>query len=366
MTVTTTTTASAAKNSTPSYEEITTPSQVRSSLLDRYDTFLLDCDGVLWHDSTPIEGAMETLSMLQNDLKKRLVFVTNSSVRSRRQYCEKFNTIMQQQQQQQQHNVSSTIEELKSASVVMDTEGKHVFSVEERQMFCSAYLAALHLKSHSIGTADGRLVYVVGEDGLAAELRETANVNVLTHSEAMQHLGISNDPNPITLTSEQICKIPDELLERVDAVLVGWDRHFTFAKLSFAAACLLGNPHCKLIATNRDSFDMAGNGRYVPGNGGMVGAIEAVTGRSALVMAKPEPWLVQEIMDEFGIVDKSRMVMVGDRLDTDILLGKNAGIDTLLVMTGCTTRSQLDSDHNDMTPTFVMDALGDIARLHRK
>lgn len=336
-----------------SYEHIETADQVRSLLLDRYDTFLVDCDGVLWHDNEPIEGAMETLSLLQNKLQKRVVFVTNSSVRSREQYCDKFNTIMS-------GTNGSSGPGAGSEDVKVDG-----FTVDKRQMFCSAYLTALHLRAHNIGTREGRLVYVVGESGLEEELRQTGGVNVLTHADAMREIGVQvGDANSVTLSSDQILGIPDELLERIDAVVVGWDREFTFSKLSFAAACILGNPQCKFIATNNDAFDMVGERRYVPGNGAMVGAIEASTGKRATILAKPEPWLVQEIMDEYGIADRSRIVMVGDRLDTDILLGKRAGIDTLLVMTGCTSREQITTGklESDLTPTLVINALGDIAR----
>ena len=60
-------------------------------------------------------------------------------------------------------------------------------------------------------------------------------------------------------------------------------------------------------------------------------------------MGKPNPYVWHLICREHGITDSSKAIMIGDRMDTDIVFGNRAGIDTCLVMTGCTvSQSQIN------------------------
>jgi len=110
------------------------------------------------------------------------------------------------------------------------------------------------------------------------------------------------------------------------------------------------------IATNTDST-FPGAGVELPGGGTMVAAIETCTFRKATVMGKPETRLMELILATYHF-DRSKTIMVGDRLDTDILFGKNSGVDSLMVLTGINTIEDAESFH--ITPTYVLNTISDL------
>lgn len=87
----------------------------------------------------------------------------------------------------------------------------------------------------------------------------------------------------------------------------------------------------------------------IPDAGSIMAAIEASTGRRPdIIVGKPNPLVVEVISRKFN-VSKEKMAMVGDRLYTDIRLGKNAGIVSILVLTGETTLEDLESSGISLT-----------------
>jgi len=87
----------------------------------------------------------------------------------------------------------------------------------------------------------------------------------------------------------------------------------------------------------------------------MVGAIQKCTDQKPTVLGKPNPFVIEYLEERDGI-KRDRTLMIGDRFDTDILLGKNAGIDTCLVMTGVTTPELLElelSKPDPIVPTYI-------------
>jgi ribonucleotide monophosphatase NagD (HAD superfamily) len=90
-----------------------------------------------------------------------------------------------------------------------------------------------------------------------------------------------------------------------------------------------------------------------PGSGAVLAAIEAATGRTAdQVVGKPEPAMYEAARDRLG---EGRCVAVGDRLDSDVLGARRAGMDSALVLTGATTRAEADAAKP--RPTLVADSL---------
>lgn len=117
----------------------------------------------------------------------------------------------------------------------------------------------------------------------------------------------------------------------VDTVVVGICRSFSYAMMA-EAMDLIVDGAC-FIATNRDlTFPMEG-GRFRPGAGSIVAAVEACSGVVPEVMGKPSPTMPLQVCRDLGL-DPSEAIMVGDRLDTDIAAGVAAGCDTWLVLTG--------------------------------
>jgi len=129
-----------------------------------------------------------------------------------------------------------------------------------------------------------------------------------------------------------------------------------------ASLHLQRNKALVFVATNRDTFDRLSD-RNVPGNGCALAAVEASVGYEAVTVGKPSPWLIRHIVAANGL-DPARMVVVGDRLDTDIMLGVVGGIDSVLVGTGCATLEDVDKARDAEgggLPTYVLSHVGALA-----
>jgi len=118
--------------------------------------------------------------------------------------------------------------------------------------------------------------------------------------------------------------------DRADAVVVGLDRDFTYAKLDRAMQLIRGG--ATLIATNPDRILPDGD-RFEPGNGAIVAAIAAAGGTAPLVIGKPERHLVDEALARLAIPPE-RAILIGDQLATDIAAARAAGVYAILVETG--------------------------------
>jgi len=94
-----------------------------------------------------------------------------------------------------------------------------------------------------------------------------------------------------------------------------------------------------LLATSRDPTYPTPEG-YWPGTGAILAAVEAASGRTAQVVGKPEPQLFLTALDRLG---QGRTLVIGDRLDSDVLGASKAGLDAALVLTGDTTRDEAEA-----------------------
>ena len=127
-------------------------------------------------------------------------------------------------------------------------------------------------------------------------------------------------------------------------VVVGWDRHLTWDKL--ATAALLIHAGAGFIGTNPDTSYPAERGP-VPGNGAQLAALETTTSIAPVVVGKPEPWMYEEAMQRMGArpetspSKRETTAVIGDRLDTDIAGGVRAGLTTVLILSGITTKDDL-------------------------
>ena len=125
--------------------------------------------------------------------------------------------------------------------------------------------------------------------------------------------------------------------EQPAAVVIGLDLGFTYDKLKAGHEALING--ALFVATNADTTLPTENG-LVPGAGSIVAALAAASGRQPIVIGKPETPMLEMAMLRMG-VKPNETVMVGDRLDTDILAGHRAGMLTALVLTGVSTRDDL-------------------------
>ena len=145
-----------------------------------------------------------------------------------------------------------------------------------------------------------------------------------------------------------------ERREDANALLMGFDTELTFQKLE--DACILLGQGIPYLATNPDWVCPTAYG-FVPDCGSMCEMLWRATSRRPIVIGKPEPLMPQLAMLEAS-VSAQETLLVGDRIYTDIASGANAGIDTLLVLSGETKEEDLPTA--DPQPTFV---LPDVAAL---
>ena len=133
-----------------------------------------------------------------------------------------------------------------------------------------------------------------------------------------------------------------------DALLMGFDTELTFQKLE--DACILLGQGVPYIATNPDWVCPTFYG-FVPDCGSVCEMLWRATNRRPVVIGKPEPLMPQLAMREAGTSVRETL-LVGDRIYTDIASGANAGIDTLLVLSGETKSEDLPTAVPQ--PTFVL------------
>jgi arabinose operon protein AraL len=117
-------------------------------------------------------------------------------------------------------------------------------------------------------------------------------------------------------------------------VVIAFDRTFDYAKLNTALQAVRRHD-ARLIATNPDRTCPVEGGE-IPDCAGMTAAVEAVTGKQVeVVVGKPSPIILQVALDTLG-VEARDCVIVGDRIETDIVMGKRLGLATVLVLSGIT------------------------------
>ena len=171
-----------------------------------------------------------------------------------------------------------------------------------------------HLRAHG---GEGRRYYVCGTESMKSQLRAAG----------------------FTVAEKR---------EEADALLMGFDTELTFQKLE--DACILLGQGVPYIATNPDWVCPTSYG-FVPDCGSVCEMLWRATNRRPLVIGKPEPAMPRLAMAQAG-VSAQETLLVGDRIYTDIASGANAGIDTLLVLSGETKEADLPAA--DPQPTFVL------------
>ena len=110
----------------------------------------------------------------------------------------------------------------------------------------------------------------------------------------------------------------------------------------------------EFVATNGDYRCPIEDGLYIPDCGGMIEWLRLCTGKKAIVMGQPNPEIIDYLASVFN-VKKDEVLVVGDRLYTDILVGINAKVDTLCVLSG--ESSLEDVKRYEHQPTYILDSI---------
>jgi glycerol 3-phosphatase-2 len=263
------------------------------SLLTGVDLVLADLDGVIYRGPTAIEYAVE--GMNRAALTARVAYLTNNASRTD----------------------ASVAEHLSDLGLRVGEE-----TVRAEDVVTSPQ-AAIRLLTGLIPA--GSTVLVVGGEGLTSELERAGFV--------------------VTRSG----------LDRPAAVVQGFHPTVGWEHLAEAAFTLGGDGGADIpwVATNTDWTIPQARGT-APGNGTLVSAVHTAIGRLPIVAGKPEVAIYEEAFARFGT---RQALMVGDRLDTDILGANRAGIPSVLVLTGIDRAKQVLAAAAPERPTYLLDDL---------
>jgi len=262
---------------------------------------IIDMDGVLWHGSKPLPG-LEAFFALLREREMPFILATNNASLTQQQYIEKLSAM----------GVTVTANEVLTSSMATATYLRENLPQNKRRVF------------------------VIGEEGLKQPLIEQGFI----------------------LTDLYQVDQPEKGIEGVgaDIVVSGLDRTLTWDKL--ATATLNINAGALFYATNSDTTLPTELGE-VMGNGGVLAALEAVTDVKPISIGKPEPILYQQALKILG-TNETNTVAIGDRLNTDILGAVNAGIRSIMVLTGVSSKADIETV--DYAPTWVLDDLEEVTQ----
>jgi NagD protein len=148
-----------------------------------------------------------------------------------------------------------------------------------------------------------------------------------------------------------------ERAEEIQYVVASFDRTFDYQKLNIAhQAIKMG---ARFVATNPDRACPVEGGE-IPDCAAMIGAVEGSTGKKVeAIVGKPSDIMIHVAVQTMGLSPKA-CLLVGDRLETDILMGKKAGMATALVLTGATKRETLKN--SDIQPDYVWESIAEILK----
>jgi len=299
--------------------------------LDRFDTLILDCDGVIWHvdHHTELPEAGMALEWLRR-AGKTILFASNNSIPS-----------------------TAALTAKVRAMTGYDPDPDHNFSVNR---VIREYLqATLHI---------GQTVYLMGSRGLEDDLS--------THG--VPHFGNGPDDTPPSYDLPDLMRM--QLRDNVGAVLVGQDQHFNFMKLAKAASYLRRDPaNCQFLATSWETGYQFAPDRVQPIAGSLAQCVGACAGIQPMYLGKPGPHMFQIISSRCPGFDPTRACMVGDSLRSDMGFARVNGIASLLVLSGVSNLETLkdyemrtDESHHgiplpNLLPDYYVGSIVELAKM---
>ena len=146
--------------------------------------------------------------------------------------------------------------------------------------------------------------------------------------------------------------------EEIDIVIASYDRGFDYRKLQIAFDAIWFRRRAFLVQTNPDRFCPYPGGRGQPDAAAITAAIEAATGTTCRhSFGKPDPLMLTAAMATLPALEPQRVVMVGDRLHTDVAMAIGAGVRSAVVLTGEATAEQVAALPDAAAPDFVLDRI---------
>lgn len=250
--------------------------------LSAFDYFFFDLDGCLFENDIPLPGAIPFIHHLQA-LHKAIYFITNNSQRSRITLTEFL----------AQNSIQAKLENI----------------------LCGSYACALWIQQNQ---AAGSKILTIGEEGVDQELSEMGFQVINAKS--------IEDPNADYFTIE--------IDDNIKVVAVSHCESLTYHNLCYSSMCIQSG--ATLISPNYDAYWKSGKYK-MPCSACIVDALLAASNTQTFVnVGKPNPYLLETIVTRDGL-DKSKIIIFGDTMKTDILLAKNSNVKSALVLTGVET-----------------------------
>lgn len=250
--------------------------------------FLFDIDGTLAIDETIYVGSKELIDYIDS-IGGRSFYITNNSVKSRKDYMDKFR--------------------------------KWGIRTDADQFVTASYATCIYLKK----CYDGKKLFVLGTPSFEEEVRSYG------------------------------FEITDRAEPDVACVVVGFDRTLRYEKVE--AACeLLFRQEVDYIGTNPDYRCPTSYG-FMPDCGGICEMLRVTTDRVPYYVGKPNAEIVTMCMEQVG-AKPEEVIVVGDRLYTDIACGINAGVETALVYTGEAKAEDLEG--TPFMPNYIFDDIQEL------
>ncbi|GAA5989583.1 hypothetical protein JCM10908_000543 [Rhodotorula pacifica] len=294
-------------------------------LVAQYDTFLFDCDGVIWNGPAGdhlTDDAVETISFLKKSGKK-VAFVTNNATKSRQDYLKKFKGFG--------------------------------FDVELEEIYTSGSAAAEYVRAvvlPSINDESKRNIYLIGQKAMEDELE----------AEGLAWTGGTDPSDDVLLPPQDFSSIHAD--PSIGVVLYSFQMRINYKQLTKAYNYLASNQGCQLVLTNDDqSMLLPDQQGYAPGEGAIASVLYGALprGQKPIVVGKPYQPLLDVIKREISF-DKKRTVFIGDRLETDVLFAKRGEIDSILVWTGISQPKDLHDLTSDQAPDYTLSHIGAFLR----
>lgn len=262
---------------------------------------VFDLDGTVYLGEKALPGAVDSISLLRAR-GVRTAFVTNKPLAGAADYAAKLTGL----------GIPTPSDQVITSAVVL---GRHLAR-----------------------TLPGLRYYVVGEPYLKDELRGFG-------------LGVVDE----LLDQSELAVIEPV---GIDAVIVAFDRTLDYRKLNTAYQAL--RQGARFFATNADKACPMPSGT-IPDAGATIAALEHITGRKLELLAgKPSPLIMQTALELLQVAP-GECLLVGDRLETDMKMGIEAGMHTALVLTGATRREDLAL--STVKPEWVLENLGELPAL---
>ncbi len=162
---------------------------------------------------------------------------------------------------------------------------------------------------------------------------------------------------------EIVTEYTQDLAKRPDFAILGFDTTLEYGKLCVFCDYLVDG--VTYWATHPDMVCPMKEGRSIPDAGSFMLMIEGATGRKpSFVAGKPNPSMIEMVMEKMGL-DHSEVAVMGDRLHTDIMSAKNAGVYSICVLSGEATLEAIAALSEEEKPDYVFDSIKDIYELIR-